>query len=563
LIVSSPGAAACLIARDFLQTVVIVDDQAELRLGTGALAIASTDASESDVTDVDCDAAVAGAQNTPDVATTPSIEAEPSSGLVEPSDDALSVAEHGILDAKTIINDFAQLGLVCGVIKPEQGEDIGPIVATAAARADVLVLDWWMHGDAGASSKAIIVQLANTDDQRDRVRLIIIYTAAQDLSNVAAEIAGHLPNAEIDGEKSNRIVAGSIHLVVLAKPGTEVDPSHAASVVSFEDFPERVVKEFAAVVEGVLSNVAFAALAAIRGNTHKILSRFDRTLDPAFLGHRMLLPDPEDAERHLVELILQEFSAVLESAAVGDKAGYEAIGQLVSDSVLAVEDIWKLSELATRNSITLQELAMRFLESGVSYPELGLSRGERKDIRAWAAKIFAFNRSESGPVASDVDRQWSMLMYNKLQYGDNCPLLRLGAVVRSVQTGDFMLCMQPVCDSVRLSGRTSFPFLLLEKTEGVSDIVLRYSGDYYLFNVRSKFRDLVMVPFEPSVDAAGVVKATRGSDDSEWQFMPAEKGDETLEWVAELRDIFSYKFSGRFAESISRVGTDDSELFRR
>jgi hypothetical protein len=552
----TPGAAACVIAQDFLQTVVIVDDQADLGLGSFSplLPLVGSNFAAGGEGDGPLDKNLG-----PNNQTRADVDAEPSPDLVEPSDDALSVAEHGALDAKTIINEFAQLGLVCGVIRPENDEDIGPVVSAAAKRADVLVLDWWMHGDAGATSKAIIGQLAESNDQQDRMRLVIIYTAAQDLRSVAEEVGRSLDGAEV---VRNRVMAGSIRLVVLAKPETKVDPSLAEDVVPFEAFPARVVKEFASAVEGLLSNVAFAALAAIRRNTHRMLNRFDRSLDPAFLGHRMLLPDPEDAERHLVEMILQEFSAVLESAAVGQRADYEAIRQLVSESVLVVDDVEKLSVFAARSGMSISELAMWFVKEGVSYPECGLSLKERKDIRGWASSIFAFGPSESGDVSSDIGKEWSMLMFNKLQYGSRCPELRLGVVVHDANAETFMLCIQPVCDSVRLMGPTPFPFLPLEEVSGGSDIVVYFAGKYHLLNVKVKLRDLLMVPFDPAGDASGV-KAVRSADGVGWEFVPTSGEGARLDWVAELRDNFAHKFANRFAESASRVGTDDPEFFRK
>ena len=555
----SPGSVACTVAKNFLQTVVIVDDQAGLGPNESSPRSTASEWGEAaSLSHADDPVADANVKSEVDG----EVEATPESGLSEPGADALSVAEHGDLDAKTIINDFAHLGLVCGVIRPEQDEDIGPIVDPAAKRADVLVLDWWMHHDGGATSRSIISQLAQSDDQQDRIRLIVIYTAVPDLSKIASEVARMLDGAQVIGDKGNRVAAGSIRLVVLAKPDTKVDPTLAEEVVPFSDLPNRVINEFAVAVEGLLSNVAFAAVAAIRNNTHRILNRFDRTLDPAFLGHRMLLPDPEDSELHLVELILQELSAVLDSAEVGRNADYSAIRQLVSDAVLVVEDVYRIGEFAARNGLSTSELAMRFVQEGVSDPNCGLSNNERKDIRGWISKIFALGPTNSGGQNANINEQWSMLMSSKLDYGRSSPKLRLGVLVRDSQSGVFMLCMQPVCDSVRLSAPTAFPFLPLEQTAGSSDVVIKYAEEYYPLNLKLKFRDLLMVTFEPSADSGGSVRAQRSAGNEGWQFVPASDRA-PLEWAGELRDSFAHKFANRFAESASRVGTNDSELFRR
>ena len=47
---------------------------------------------------------------------------------------------------------------------------------------------------------------------------------------------------------------------------------------------------------GLLPNVAIAGLSELRAQTHKLLTMFSRSLDPAYLGHRVLLPNPSEAE---------------------------------------------------------------------------------------------------------------------------------------------------------------------------------------------------------------------------------------------------------------------------
>lgn len=552
---SNPAAVSREIARNFLQTVVIVDDRADLRFGDppSPVVIAPTmeDAAPAvaDMGDADLDV-----DSQSEVA-----DAAPRAGLTVPSDDELSVAEHGDLDAKAIIDHFASLGLVCGVIRPEQSEDVGPIVDPAAQRADVLVLDWWMHGDGGAASKEIISDIARSDGQQNRIRLVIIYTAVTDLRNVAADVASVLEGATLVA--ANRVFAGSLRVVVLAKPDTQVEATFAGDVVPFGEFADRVVAEFASVVEGLLSNVAFAALAAIRGNTYGILTRFDRALDPAYLGHRMLLPSPEDSEEHLVELVLQELSAVMESAEVGKRADFDAISGFVDDEVLAIDDVENLALAAARHGVSVSDLAMHLVKEGVWSPNYELSRSERKGLRDWISKVFSLSSDVPSRVSDDINEQWSMLMSSKMQYGAIPPRLRLGVLVRNSSTDQFLLCMQPVCDSVRLTEQTSFPFLPLDETPSNWDLALAYSGGYHLLKLRFRIRDLFMAAFTPSADSSGVVRAERSGDGQHWVFI-ANDDQESFEWVGELRDNFAQKFANRFGESVSRVGVNESEWLR-
>ena len=133
---------------------------------------------------------------------------------------------------------------------------------------------------------------------------------------------------------------------------------------------------------------------------------------------------------------------------------------------------------------------MRFVKDGVNSATFGLSNKERKDIRSWLSQIFCQSSRDHAAALASIDEQWSMLMSSKFHYGQAVPELRLGVVVRDSSSGIFMLCMQPVCDSVRLSGETSFPFLpLVSATEG-SDVVVFFDGEYRALNVKMKFRHL-------------------------------------------------------------------------
>ena len=98
---------------------------------------------------------------------------------------------------------------------------------------------------------------------------------------------------------------------------------HAISkkTVLEDQLPSLVITDFAEMIEGLLPNVAMSGLAALRERTHHVLRQFDATLDPAYLGHRTLLPDPNDAEDHLVFALGSEILSILKDDAPGKHAG--------------------------------------------------------------------------------------------------------------------------------------------------------------------------------------------------------------------------------------------------
>src|SRR5262249_31951813 len=157
---------------------------------------------------------------------------------------------------------------------------------------------------------------------------------------------------------------------------TNVAESLTSAVVSFADLPERVVIEFATFIQGLVANVALLALAAVRSNTYRILTRFSRDLDPAYLGHRMLLPHPEDAEEHLVDAVVNELLAVLESADVRRGADLEVVRSMLTSGALSVNGVGKMPSAATRLGLDLKNLALKLAEYGVESAAVGLQTSE-------------------------------------------------------------------------------------------------------------------------------------------------------------------------------------------
>jgi hypothetical protein len=536
------------IAKAFLQTVIMVDDLAELGRAEGSQKEEIPGPSLADVDST----FVAGPENE---------DPEPSAGLVSPGDNVRPGPEGGDenLDAKLVIDRFSELGLVCAVMRPDASDDIVKTVGTAAGRADILVLDWWLHGDGGAKSLDIIRHVVSDIDQRHRVRLIVIYTAGRDLEGIAKQIAMALGDPE--GVEGHRVATGPIHVTVLAKPETNVDSEFAGAVVEFRDLPDRVIAEFVLAVRGLLPNVVLSSIAAIRNNTHRILNRFSKDLDAAYLGHRMLLPHPDDAEEHLTSLVAQELSSVLDDAQVGSAADTESVASLVSESVLLARSIDPITTLAAGKSLTVEDYALELVRHGIEWPGSGLSRDKREKAHNWSTGIYSSD--EAG--AREIELRFAALMQTRSRYENPVPHLGLGVFIMDSESEQFYLCMQPVCDSARLESDTAFPFLPLNEVNkgGGFDFVLPSNGQLRSFKMRLKLRDIRMQTFQPGAHPPGIVAGVRSDDGNAWLFKTVGEEGSSFAWVGELRDGWAHHYANKFADEASRVGVDDSEWARR
>ncbi len=226
------------------------------------------------------------------------------------------------LYAKSLIDDFAKHGIICGVFCPSKTEidSFAQDFSAVLERADVVILDWVLHEFKNGEKTLEIIKMLQdpSGNEKRRARLILVYSGESDLSQIVNSIRQNL-SIENDGDPYT-IRARSLRISVYAKDQTKVLKAHEGRCIKEENLPETVIGEFAAMAGGLVSNVALKSLAVLRANTHQLLSTFNRTLDAPYVTHRTLLL-PEEASDHVVPLIVSEIQSILEDERVGELAG--------------------------------------------------------------------------------------------------------------------------------------------------------------------------------------------------------------------------------------------------
>jgi hypothetical protein len=197
------------------------------------------------------------------------------------------------LNAKVVVDQFAELGLVCAVLKPEKDENPERPTVAAARRADIVILDWYLNGVGGDIALSLIEAILRSDEaapDRGRLRLIVIYTGQAALydivDSVREAIAAHYPDARTRRPDPFTLSRGPVRVVVLAKSGARIPPKNIAlsgRKVATTELPQRVITEFSLMNAGIVPNVALESVAALRANTHKLLARLHAGLDSAYL----------------------------------------------------------------------------------------------------------------------------------------------------------------------------------------------------------------------------------------------------------------------------------------
>lgn len=524
----------------FLQTVVVVDDKARnMPLPTN--------------NDNSSLASIAEADNESPVGAHPN--------LVSPQPDAAdSSFDAEDLDAKALVDGFAKEGIACTVLCPYSQDDVVTQVTKVAELADIVVLDWILDKDNGERITQLIRKLISEESGPDRKRLIAIYTGERDLGGVAervyqllSESSGEVPKRPSDFEA----IKGPLRLVIFGKGHTRVPPEDTDltnRIVDVSELPNRLIQEFAQMTTGLLPNLAIAGLSEIRAQTHRLLTKFSSSLDPAYLGHRLLIPHPADAEDEVVTMLVAEVLSILEHGSVAKQVGIDSIRAWI-DEMSAKRSLRPLPLSETPQDP--QDTLLRILENGIyNTPDAKLPKWK------WAQVTHAFTPEDS--FAEESNRQFATMMHVKTRYRGRPPSLTLGTILssKSDHCTTFWICLQPKCDSVRIKERKSFPLVPMVQVKDQKcdfEIVVKHRGRWVLLRVPREPAEINMFTFEP--DDASKEQVTATLNESTWNFIPIE--GPSFEWVAELKDEHAQRITNEFAASFSRVGVTVSEWVRK
>lgn len=468
-----------------------------------------------------------------------------------------------------LVQSFAKLGMVCALYEPQQNfsADKGSEIFNLCERADVVILDWDLYGHNGENIMPLIANLV--DESQNSVphhsRLCAIYTTKPELDRVANSVFDFLQSKKLNVDevyKPATLIAGSTRIIVLGKPGvTNRPPEIKVLEVKEEDLAERVIDEFALMHSGILPSYALRSMSAIRRNSKKILDKFHNDMDGAFLLHRALVLDSEDAFDQLPELLAEEMLAVM----LDDQESDEILSELVKDAVNALPlDGFLWNSNVAGSSKNGPDILRAYLSGGNVAISADYKFKKSSDVKQKVSQIHTVLNCGT----SNGDKKLASLFNVRTRYSTSKePSLGFGTIVRwksGLHDDPFQygFCMMPICDSIRLDGsagqRTAFPFWTLKETgSGRGIVLLNGEGDFItLMAVVGKPKDLLWIDrFAPSDDGVVVGKKV----DDAYFF---EGTGLRLEWVAQLKPSHAQRVAQDIGQSFSRVGVVEAEWLR-
>lgn len=507
------------------------------------------------------------------------------------------------LDAFELTKTFAAKKKICAVYDPQSKSDIENF-KTIASKADVVVLDWFIEieendavvenleeddeADAedqtvrGTYTKEIIENIVKINN--DGLKVVLVYTGETDLEGIATEIYNTIPASTLDTVNC-QVDYKKIKILVRAKSNNEDGednrfthiPHLRDKVIKYEELPEFLLSEFTKLTEGLLSNFALKSLSTLRANTSKILGLYNKKLDHAYLEHKSAIPSTEDAEHLIIEIFKDSIGDLLHYKQVQNQISKGIVKSWMNDKIDKVTLSFKKKDgteytpeaTFTRDKELLlsllyseeQDVQKKYIDIFTPLASKGKAEEFVKHLKLNNIELF-INPSDL-PNKAELISEFAKLTHHKnvfLPVGSK-PILTLGTVLKSKLTGNYLICIQQKCDSVRiLSGeQRKFLFLPLEAvTTGNFNFI---THDNVKLKLGKKSYGIRTLKFAGAKD--GVVKAVLLNGKFIFKQIYANKTDEKFEWVLDLKDLHSQRIVADYAATLSRVGLDESEWLRR
>ncbi|MCX5733249.1 MAG: response regulator receiver domain [candidate division NC10 bacterium] len=496
---------------------------------------------------------------------------------------------------KELVGSFARDGIICALYEPPEGfsTDSGSELFRLCERPDIIILDWDFSGDRGEKALSLIAALVKQshDEFPHHARLLSIYTADPSLVAVANQIGDRLrgDGFEVQPEDSQcRLRSGATRLVVFGKNIGRVGTDEEAFTVKEADLATRLIDEFAKMNSGILPSYALSGMAAVRANSKRILDRFHGDMNGAFLLHRALLKESEEAFDQLPALLADELLAVLED----ERLNSTSVSAIVNDTVDGLEikspkkDWYYVSgRRMPATHFVAGEVVKELLKSGVvdrsRYSQVQqVAQMPSKGFRGIGPDLITDLMAMVDTEDSSANQRLASLFAIRTQYDSVTRHLSYGTIVRHLPTNGgqqpwvYSFCLMPICDTVRLdkthqsqTGQSiSFPFWKLREdvflhnnSSGRGLALVLPDGSAMSLLAGGKARDMLWVAGFPINMSTGTITACRNGNGC---FAFVSDQGLKIEWVGQLKPLHAARIAHDIGQSLSRIGVVEAEWLR-
>lgn len=479
-----------------------------------------------------------------------------------------SSAAHKPLDGETLVKHFSDCGLICSTYKWRADADTFP---KSTDKADLIILDWKLSEQeaAGETALAFLSERLQTDLNNDRrLRYITIYTDKKSddvleavgarlelLDGVTLELTDDAIEVSVEGG------AKIWRILYVSKRATDET-----------ELVGHILDDFKTFTAGLLPRLVMAAVAEIRNRTFEYLYRYGAHLDEAAISHHLLLRSSElafpsateDFRDYMVNLIVSDMSDSIHGSDLVVQAASPAAIEARLDGLKDVSaGLMGEPDKSTADLTKIKALV------GAPTREEFLGAAKAIITKEKALEKLGSSVDKGVVLLSSSEGSFQELamrdLYNEhpRQIGEEYQL-RSGTIVRVEDTNGghrYLICVQPLCDGVRLEGECAFPFvgLSIVENENMKFTYVIRDPEFVYLKCGFKPADIVMARFEANPDTRDVRTKTNAED-----LIPVfiDVSGNGFRWVAELKEIYALELQSGLATSGARIPSNKFEWLR-
>ena len=461
------------------------------------------------------------------------------------------------LHAKPIIRSFSSHGIVCSPYTWGTEDDEFP---NSSEKADLLILDWKLEEGAeekGKYAKDFIKNRLEKDIQnKERLRFISIYTSEKNI-DVLTSLKGVL-----DKISDVKVTRESNYLDIASKLGHKICRINVISKSSVQEdqLADKLIEDFLDFAGGFLPNILLSSVAEIRNKTYEYLAQYHNGLDHAVISHYTALKSQKKAF-DTAGMQFREYVSNLVASSVQSSLSFSEYVKNASSKSAIINYIKDQESLilCSKNSECNDKSDILEILRSTTYEDLK----KRVENVSLSMRYPLFLKNPD--YKSHLELSALDLLKRTYLQNENSPPLRLGTILKHKDKNVFYLCVQPLCDGVRLDSTNtrgySFPFLELKLVEdGKFDFVAPYGGQHLKFKCEVKPRNIVSFKFTASKKTSDIRGVRKGT--SQYPFFYNSTKSTAFKWLGELKDIYAQETLNLLAHQGSRVGSDKFEWLR-
>lgn len=469
---------------------------------------------------------------------------------------------------------FAKTGKICAIYAPKSTSDINDY-HKVLKKADVVILDWYLNIENDRLQPLDPNADADNDEPRGEftlslisellgskmLKLLIIYTGETNLPEITDSIYQKLDKGIF--EKGDCCVKSPYAKILVRAKAQDTEKQFAYNpqlknkIVSYDNLPKLIIDEFTDMTNGLLSNFALSSISTIRKNTSRMLSVFSPKLDPAYLGHKLLLGNPSDSKSLLTKLFGDAISELLEATDIntGDWIN-NWIEERIEDKDLVINKttIPRTKDLLKKMLVSEQtDIKDKYKEcSGRDMPSI---------LRLKTAKLFECEGIDT--EESNID--FAILTHHKniFQPQIEAPILTLGTIIKDTKASKdpknkaplYYICIQQRCDTVRVKEEARRFLFLPLISEGEQHPLIIQKG-LTMFPVKTSF-SLRTIKFSPLAGSTIIQAISKGE-----KYFFQSYHNEEYEWIVDLKEMHAQRIVNSYCAELSRVGLNESEWLR-